>query len=653
MRWTMMLALLLLAMATVGVYAQAETKPAPETTAEEKAKAAEKAAADKAKADADAKAAAERKAKEEKEATEDVGLTATKGDLTDFIKKYLPGVDPAGAHDFTKIQSPTDPQKRFEYTHQMGRLLQFYVKQLDMGATFSKHFDALSRTELKDQPVFMTLYAMLLISFPPGRPNVLEAEDLLKNAAKVADNYEYPNYLLARILMARHGNRRPLMEYVERTLKLRPTFVDAKLLKAEILLDPDAGDTAAAIKLIEETLALDNTDVEDFVQATQLYAIATSTDQLVAKVEELLKRPSLEARRRAHARAVAAQVLAQAGKIQESLPWMDAAIQDIDTKQDPRFAIIARHFLGKANADLAIQLRQRDPKLTGENRKAYELLVLTAKNYYELAATYEKDLLPADMRGEHAEHYVIFLDVSLEEPELAVKWLTDYLDKTTLSGNWRTRLELVLLSMRARTSSDEAIVVRELKDRREKQDTDGLARALALLAGRVRNGNPPKSGELLNELLELLNYTDRSIVAMAGRLAAEGGLSRGGDDIAKVGEALGRRLEKETECVNDEQVQLHKLMAQALRRLGSRKSEARAVRHLETLFAKVVGRTPDELLSVLMEWLDEDYLEALTKAIKDSDVTVPERLGTSARRDPATVREYLTNLAKALDKAAG
>lgn len=53
----------------------------------------------------------------------------TKPDLSAFVKRQYPGLDPAGEHDFTRLKNYTDGAKRFEYTRAMARLLIFYIKK--------------------------------------------------------------------------------------------------------------------------------------------------------------------------------------------------------------------------------------------------------------------------------------------------------------------------------------------------------------------------------------------------------------------------------------------------------------------------------------------------------------------------------------------
>nr|MBP9893549.1 hypothetical protein [Planctomycetota bacterium] len=123
----------------------------------------------------------------------------TKADLTAFLKKQYPDIDPAGEHNYTKLKNYTDPRQRFVYTRAMARLLSFYVEVCGHGAMLAKQFDAWANTELVNQPTFNALHSIVCTKYPDGRPNVQAAQDLINRALQQDPKFEYAHYLNARI----------------------------------------------------------------------------------------------------------------------------------------------------------------------------------------------------------------------------------------------------------------------------------------------------------------------------------------------------------------------------------------------------------------------------------------------------------------------
>ena len=120
-----------------------------------------------------------------------------------------------------------------------------------------------------------------------------------------------------------------------------------------------------------------------------------------------------------------------------------------------------------------------------------------------------------------------------------------------------------------------------------------------------------------------------------------------------IGRVIADRYEKEPECNSDEQGELHEGLCQAIRIAGDRKSQERAVRHLQALIKKTerssVHRRVRTIVSV---WSDDRFIDATNegaaeKMEKDEDFAFALMVGKKK-----AVTAFLKRLAEHLAKIA-
>ncbi|MCC6464743.1 MAG: hypothetical protein IT463_05325 [Planctomycetes bacterium] len=576
---------------------------------------------------------------------------AIPADFTDFIKRINPRLDPAGEHDFFRLKNPDKADARHAYTDSMARLLQIYLERLDLGSTLSKLFDQYSRGKEASYPTFKVLYALLLVQYPPGQTNMQEGTKLLREAATMAPDYAHPWYYLGEIESARlravqGTSPKAAIEATDKALALRPDFLIARMLRAELHLGVRPPQVAEALALVEPMVADASLGSEEITQALDLYGRATSDDKLLAKCETLLALPGLDTDRRAAIRGLGAATLRMAKQTDKAIQWMEAAMKDAEAGLDPQPAIRAHRFLAECWGIKAIDLRREDPNLTGDKNRLFDEYVEAARREHQTCADLEAKRMPVSLRGGEAAAYLHFMVQGLEDYQGALEWLDKYLKETDLPAARRTSLEGVARTLRQRINPVEDEQVKQLEDLLARDAVDELVNALVGARQNVLRGVRFKSEAAQNFFVSALDNRDRRVVLHAAALAADTALNRDAEARAKAALAVADRLAREIECNTTEQSELQQELLHALVRMDDRPALARAVKHLRTLVdGATASRISLELDRVAAVIADDDFL----KKVKDA----PEKLSSLQRRSKDKLSPWLEALAKALEAPAG
>jgi hypothetical protein len=546
---------------------------------------------------------------------------STRTDLAAYIKKSYPELDPTGEHDFQRIKDPKDREQRFKYTWAMARLIIVYVRQAGMGSTLAKVFDQHKRTELAHQATFKVLYAVMTLSYPEGRADWMEAQRWLSEALKIDANYEYAHYMLGVIetekYRARPESSNPAaaeaLRFVNEALKLRPKFAEAVLQKARLLSLRKPPDRDGAVKLLNEYLDLPASDVETFESALGLYGQSTTVGELITRCEKLLEGGKLSPLHRARTRKLAGSALAQAADFAKAVDWFELAIKEIKPEDQPATYLELTGLLGATWATLAMNQKVGQATLTGEEKVIFEKRVLAAQKYLQLAAEFERERMPLDLRGASAKAYALFLADKLQEMRPAAEWLRTYLDRTDLSSVWRDDLSRLLGEILAASTDGDAERNRvDLigKMASEKQ-TDNLVARLSGerdLALQGKHFTSPEARELFKGLLD---YPNRQAAGLAAFLLADTALQMKDEDREAAGAAICARYEKEEECVTEEQANLQSLLVQSIKLLNRPAFTLRALKQLRKHLASVtVDEVPEPLQKIRAYW-DRNWLETL------------------------------------------
>lgn len=550
----------------------------------------------------------------------------TKPDLSAFVKRQYPGLDPAGEHDFTRLKNYTDGAKRFEYTRAMARLLIFYIKKCAMGAMLAKYFDSLSRTEAANQPTYNALHAVVLLSYPPERPNILDAEKLMRAAVRLDPAYEYPYYLLAELEFARmmQGNstRRAVEDLLDKA-NARPGFSDAIALQARVLLAITPPNKAEARKHVEKLFMLPPEDPSGFQDMLGLYANCTSVADLMERVDAAAKAGQWTKRYEAQAHAFVAIGMISGKELGAATTRLEKALSMVSATEDPESVSEWRFGLGATYATLAVDLRNQDPKLYGENRKLFEKYVTAARLNFELGAEIEREHLPVDMRGPGAFRYTQFLAEQIGEMEEASDWLAKYLDRTTLTSEMRTRLMNWLRAIRAGKGNEERPRI-ELLDGARKTENDAMlvSRLDAEVLAVKERGLHFKNGESQQFFIELMGHQSRDVAGLAAFLLADTAMQRKPEDIELAANAIAGRLENETELVSREQALFQQQLVNALMLFDKRAIDLRAAKRVRKILADTGGGYPEEAAQLIREFSREDWAQ---KVFGDRNKTLPSR----------------------------
>jgi hypothetical protein len=586
----------------------------------------------------------------EAEAPTSLGISA---EIAPFIRKLYPEIDPAGEHDVFALKNYTDPARRHAYTDQMTRLLLVYIQRLDLGSTLSKVFDQYSRGKHGGQPTFKVLHAVQLLHYPPGVNNWQEAEKLLREAAAQAPDYAYAWYLVAQIELGKLSagmvsSPASVTAAVDAALKIKPDFVGAVLIKAELMLKSRPPKEAEALKLIEPHLAKVPDSPTDLEGALRIYGAAATRDAMLKQIEEIAKRPGLGKQHRYTCFTLAATACNQVKNFDGALEWMEKARAAIDIEVDPDAMVRSARAVGDIWGMKAARIVEKDPRLQGESRAQFDACVAEARRYFLEAVELERKHMPIELRGREAMAYGVFL-YNNNYLEDALLWLNDYLAKTDLPANIRNSLESLQLRIRTLIDPNEEIQVEQYEDLRDRREDTALLLALqGAIANLETRGIHFKTERALRFFLGELKHKDRRIVELCARLGADTARTAGGESIAEAGKALADRFEQEIECKSAEQASLQIALCKAIlltdeRGTGHAPSQARAARHLK----KLVDALPEnsvgiELGKVVAVFTNREF----QSAIKDAP-RVPSSLQRN-RRD--AVSEWLGKLAETLEK---
>ncbi|MCA8935776.1 MAG: hypothetical protein KDB68_06180 [Planctomycetes bacterium] len=610
-RFCFALALLALATFATPVVAQDDTKPANTAGAD------------------DGKDAKKDEAKEDE--VEDLGIPA---DFNAYLKKLYPGLDPGGEHDLFNLKNYTDKDKRHNYTVNMTQLLLAYMQTLDMGSTISKLFDQYSRGKQGNQPTFKVLYAIALLYYPPGQPNVIEAQKLLREVTDKTPNYAYPWFVLAQFEYARFadGMRRGLesspretLQALDKALEIRPDFLRAMLLKGQIYMMATPPRTTEVRKLVEPWVELSKLpkEIEDMEDVLKLYIGCHKEQQFFDLVKFLTDSGKLVPEQRVSMEQFAGEVCIQTGKIDEAIDHLNTAIKNIDVKQNPASAMKAHRALAVCWSSKAADVRTADPELQEPgNKEKFDKYVDAATENNLICANVERDYLPLNLRGTSAQQYAQYLWRGVGKSEQALTWLKKYLDETDLTTAQRNTLENLRDIINLELNPTEKGLIERYQSQVDRDDVEGLAKSLGFIYERNRMiGEHFKEPESLEFFLSQLDSRSRLVVEFAALLAADTALQIGGDAIQKTGKALADRLEKETEMNSESQARLQEKLCESIKLTGHRPSQERAVRVAAKLVESAtanddISNVRTLIRGVVNVWVDDAYLEALKPAMK-------------------------------------
>lgn len=560
-------------------------------------------------------------------------------DFTEYIQRVFPSLDPEGEHDLFDLQNPSDPDKLHEYTGQMARLVLLYVNQLEMGATLSKLFDQYSRGRYAEYPAFKVMHAILLLQYPPGRRDAVEAEKLLREVAAQHPTFAYPWYYLAQVAQLNAANRqdRGLAErlrLIDRALEIRPNFLQAKVVKAGILVTTNR--TAAAVALIEPLVKGDlPPDADDYADLLRWYAIAAGSAALHTVVDAHLAKEDLPPGYRVRALHLKARAFMVELRFDDAIGLLEQALQNTDPKREPNAHIQMLIDSGECWSRKAMVLQRDNP---GKRDEAAKMLD-EAMRYLRLAAEVEREHLPIAMRGMYADQYVVYMWQGQGKREEAVNWISEYLKETDLTAARRAALSSRLQEILLEVNPTETGRLSLFESYVQQDDLPKLERALESSRQSVRTQQESfKTERALTLFTQLLRNPVRQIVRDSAFLSAETALAIGGDAPARAAAAIAARFEEEKECSSDEQADLQYELCNALARLGDQPSMERVVRH----FAGLVDETSSfgPYPRVLTVWNHEEFLKNLKHA--------PERF--ARRRNNTEAAKWLRELADGIRK---
>jgi hypothetical protein len=563
---------------------------------------------------------------------QDPGIPA---DFNAYLKKIYPNLDPGGEHDLFNLKDYKDKDKRHDYTVAMVQMLLEYMTVLDMGPTISKQFDQYSRGKEGNQPTFKVLYAVVLMYYPPGQPNVTEALKLLHEAAEMAPGYAYPWFLLAQFEYARFRQIKdtspgPVLRAVDKALTIRPDFLRAILLKGKVYMMAKPPRTADVRELIDPYVNAKLSKIpDDFEDALGLYGQCHKPEELYNLIKTLIDSGKLTAEQKV--RAMQAQIRLRMGKSQ-----FDDAIGDLDTlskwvnpAKNPDDAMFVHRRLAECWGTKAMDIKKTDPELKDpKHEKDFNTFADAAQEQHRICTEIERENLPLALHGLEALDYAVFVGNGRGRLEEALEWLTGYLDKTDLTTAQRNRLENLRALFEIQLHPTEANRIKMLQQYVEQDDMEKLGASLALAQQNIQlKGGPHfEEADSLDFFVKLLDNRIRIIVGIDAFLCADSALTyaakmkeRGGDAakgqqaIVDTGDKIATRLEKETELNSDAEAELQAALCDSLASLGNRASQERAVRHM----SKLIKKAKDNLgiVSLMKKitnvWSDPAFLDGL------------------------------------------
>lgn len=545
----------------------------------------------------------------------------TKADLTEFIKKQYPGVDPTGEHNYTKIKNYTDARKRFDYTRVMARLIGFYIDTCGHGAIIAKQFDAWANTELVNQPTFNVLHAVVCMRYPDGRPNLVAAQELLNKALQLAPKFEYAHYLKSRLMFSDFIEGKATKAQLEASLDAAfvwPDFQEAATLKARLRLMQKPADNAAARAILEKCFDYAPEEPAVFIEMMGLYAEAAGPRALLGKLEVIIGEKKLSKRFEGEARAFMGYVCVNERDYDAAIKHYDAALALVKPEDDP--PAVVRWQLGVAGiwASMAAELRGQNPKLEGQNRKLFDAYVKTAREHCALAAELERTLMPVDARGAAASAYIRFVGKEIGDYETVIRWLSGYLETTTLRSNVRSVLEATLNDLRARVGGDEAAAMKNLKAARD-VNVNALIGELAQHAENVRLGRVKFVQESsFRFFLELIGHENATVAQLVALLLVDTALrSERAGDLEAAAKAITSRLEQEKEMTTEARVQCQGALLASLLIFDKRNVDLGALKALRKIVSDTrdLVKTESELINEAREVIElvnnDEFLKKL------------------------------------------
>lgn len=578
---------------------------------------------------------------------DDPGIPA---DFNEYLKKLYPGLDPGGAHDLFNLNDPRNKDERHTYTVFMAQLLLEYMGTLDMGSTIAKLFDQYSRGKEGNTVTFKTLHALVLMYYPPGRPNITDAEKLLREAAEKASDYAYPWFLLAnfeyaRFVQTENSSPRPVLQALDKALEIKPDFLRAILLKGRLYMQaqpPRAQEVREMLApLVKDKLPAAPDDFEDTLV---LYASAHGVDDLHTLIKNLLEGDKLAPNQQIRALKVKATLYTGRNQYDDAIEVLNEQLKLLDPAKQPSDALGAHKRLAMCWTNKAMDLRASDRTLKQPgNKEKFDTLVNAAAAEHEACTEIERLHMPLALRGGEARQYVDFLTRGVGDLERARNWLKNYLDSTDLTKAQRTILDNQLRLILVRLNPTEDGLIDYYESRVTADEMEELAVSLALAKENVVvEGKHFKQQRSLNFFLSQLDNRQRLTVAYAAWLAADTALQIGGDAVQQAAEAIAVRLGKETELNSEAQADLQADLSEALKLTGHRPSQESGIRLCARLIDE--ARTNREISSLMKKIVNIWYDEAFLKGMKNPPAKPDSRHMTR----PDRVVKWLNELADAV-----
>ena len=560
-----------------------------------------------------------------------VGVPA---DYNDYLKKLYPHVDPGGKHDVFNLKNPKGKDERHEYTVAMAQLLIAYLSpELDFGATLSKLFDQYSRGKEANSAVFKTLYSIVLLYYPPGNPNTAEAGKLLREAIELAPDYAYPHFMLAqfefaRLIQIEGVSPRKTLQEIDKALEIRPDFLRVKLLKCEVYFRYQPPRTKEILDMISPLVENNLPDLgDDFEDALLVYSRCNGTD-LEKLLKDHLSSGTLSNDQKLVAHELMGRRHVSAERFDEAIEHFEQMTELSSADKTPARILNARKFLAACWDFKARDLKSKtdDPEI----KEQYDRCVEKAVELHRSCAELEAEKMPIVLRGEQALQFMDFMIYMVGRHKEAKVWLEGYLDATDLMRTRRNQLENRLTTLIAYLDPSEENTMAIFRNHYERGDLERLAVSLGTTKERIRlQGESFEEEVSLKFFLEVLDSGDRLVDGFAAFLAVDTAKQIGGDWIAKTGDAVLARLEKEDELKSEAQANLHAQLAEALKLLESWTHMEKAVLHS----VKMIKAASDELTvrdltrSIIRNWTDESLAKSLNPPIREAtgmDTYTPE-----------------------------
>lgn len=581
------------------------------------------------------------------EQAEDPGIPA---DFNAYLKKTYPGLDPGGKHDPFNLKDPKDKAERHDYTVAMTQLLLEYMGTLDMGSTISKLFDQYSRGKVGNTVTFKVLHALVLMYYPPGQPNITEAEKLLREAAERAPDYAYPWFLLAqfeylRFVEIENTSPRAVLQAVDKALEIKPDFLRAVLLKGQVYMranPPRSTEVQAMLAPFVKDQLTGNPD--DFEDLLRLYVSCHGADALYSLCRNLAESGRLDTSLKVRALRVQTTVRMANGQWDDSIGLLEELLKLQSAEVDPAIAAWGHERLARCWTLKAMDLKVGDPELAKPGSKEkFDSFIAEADAQHRACADIEREHMPLALRGSYARSYAEFLTKGLGKLEAARDWLKEYLRTTDLVKSQRTILDNQLRLIELQLDPTEEGLISFYESRVAADEMDELAISLALAREKVRlEGQHFKLQRSLKFFLSQLDNRQRLTSAYAAWLAADTARQIGDGATAQAGKDIATRIEKETELNSQAQADLLASLSEALVLVDHRESQERGIRQCAKLIE--AGRENRDIRKLMKDVVDTWADEAFRKGLKNP----PD---APSRRDlfsPDTVVAWLNKLADAV-----